>query len=112
VRTLEEARVPSKSQAQRYEAWLPAEQMDAVAGRLLAAATETDPATGANRLGLLNDLELNTVWLESACEKVKIHYPVDWVLLWDATRTLMKATRMIRRHGLKRRMQLPGVFLR
>jgi hypothetical protein len=111
LRVLEEVRVPSKSQVQRYEAWLPAEQMDAVAGRLLVAATETDPATGANRLRLFNDLELDTVWLDSTCVKANIHYPVDWVLLRDATRTLMKATNLIRGHGLKGRMQPPGVFL-
>lgn len=112
VRALEAVRVPSKSQVQRYEAWLPADQMEAVARRLWVAATESDPVSGGNRLGLLNDLELDTVWLDSTCVRANIHYPVDWVLLRDATRTLMKATHLIRRHGLKARMQPPGVFLK
>ncbi|MBE7504283.1 MAG: hypothetical protein HS113_29140 [Verrucomicrobiales bacterium] len=37
---------------------------------------------------------------------------MDWVLLRDATRTLMKATGLIRAHGLKRRMPAPEQFLR
>jgi IS5 family transposase len=40
-----------------------------------------------------------------------IHYPVDWVLLRDATRTLMKAVRLIRDRGLKHRMEEPETFM-
>ena len=109
---LEEVRVPSKSQLARYCHWLSSEQMEGVVGRLLKATTETDAATGVNRLGLLQDLELDTVWVDSTCVEANIHFPVDWVLLRDATRTLMKATALIRRHGLKSRMQAPGHFLR
>ncbi len=44
--------------------------------------------------------------------KANIHFPVDWVLLRDAARTLMKATVLIRREGLKQRMpQEPLGFL-
>lgn len=109
---LEEVRVPSKSQLERYFHWLPSEAMDAMVGRLLQATVEMDAATGSNRLGLANEIELDTVWMDSTCVAANIHYPVDWVLLRDATRTLMKATALIRRHGLKRRMQEPGCFLR
>lgn len=112
VDRLEEVRVPSKSQLERYFHWLPSERMEAVMGRLLKATTETDAATGVNRLWLANDLELDTVWVDSTCVEANIHYPVDWVLLRDATRTLMKATALIRRHGLKSRMQEPACFLR
>ena len=112
VDRLEAVRVPSKSQLGRYATWVPDESMEAVVGRLLRAATETDPAEGINRLWLANDLELDTVWVDSTCVEAHIHFPVDWVLLRDATRTLMKATGLIRRHGLKCRMQEPGYFLR
>jgi hypothetical protein len=40
-----------------------------------------------------------------------IHFPVDWVLLCDAVRTLMKATRLICANGLKQRMETPEQFL-
>ena len=41
-----------------------------------------------------------------------IHFPVDWVLLRDAMRTLMRAAQLIRPHGLKHRMAPPEDFLR
>jgi hypothetical protein len=109
---LEEVRVPGKSQVQRYFHWLPSAAMDEVVGRLLKATTETDAATGLNRLWLAHEVELDTVWLDSTCVGANIHFPVDWVLLRDVTRTLMKGTALIRRHGLKGRMQEPGHFLR
>jgi IS5 family transposase len=39
-------------------------------------------------------------------------FPVDWVLLRDATRTLMKAITLIRAQGLRHRMEEPAVFIR
>ncbi len=44
--------------------------------------------------------------------KANIHFPVDWVLLRDATRTLMKAVALIRKYGLKNRMNEPAEFIR
>ena len=107
---LEVVRVPGKSQLQRFGEWLPAEEMDAMVERLLKAASETD-ASGGNRLWLERQIELDTVWLDGTCAKANIHFPVDWVLLRDAARTLMKATVLIRKHGLKKRMREPAYFL-
>ncbi|HET7099501.1 MAG TPA: hypothetical protein VFJ52_00005, partial [Terriglobia bacterium] len=45
------------------------------------------------------------------CVAANIHYPVDWVLLRDATRTLMKAVKLIREQGLKHRMEPPEKFI-
>jgi len=57
-------------------------------------------------------VDLMDVFFDSTCLKANIHFPVDWVLLRDATRTLMKATVIIRREGLKQRMpQAPLRFL-
>ena len=111
VDRLEEVRVPSKSQLGRYFNWLPQEKLDEVIGRLIRAAGQSDETSGVNRLWLANDLELDTVWMDSTCVEANVHFPVDWVLLRDATRTLMKATNLIRCHGLKHRMQEPGHFL-
>jgi hypothetical protein len=109
VDRLGEVRVPGKSQLGRYFNWLPQEQLDEVIGGLLRAAARSEGQT--NRLRLAQDLELDTVWLDSTCVAANVHFPVDWVLLRDATRTLMKATELIRRHGLKHRMREPGSFL-
>ena len=52
------------------------------------------------------------MWLDTTCLKTNIHFPVAWVLLGDAVRTLMKATRLLRTHGLKQRMEAPETFLK
>lgn len=63
-------------------------------------------------LGLEKSISFDDIYFDSTCLKAPIHFPVDWVLLRDATRTLMKATLIIRRHGLRHRMpQEPLSFL-
>ena len=102
-------RVPGKSTLQDYPHWLPAETIRPLIEQLILAAHQ--PAR-ASALELAHGLELETVWLDTTCLKTNIHFPVDWVLLGDAVRTLMKATRLIRTHGLKHRMAAPEDFLK
>lgn len=102
-------RVPGKSTLQDYAHWLPAETLRPLIEQLIRAAQQP---TGATTLELARGIELETVWLDTTCLKTHIHFPVDWVLLGDAVRTLMKATRLIRAHGLKQRMAAPEDFLK
>jgi hypothetical protein len=102
-------RVPGKSTLQDYAHWLPAETLRPLIAQLILAAHRP---SGASALELAHGLELETVWLDTTCLKTNIHFPVDWVLLGDAVRTLMKATRLIRAHGLKQRMAAPADFLK
>ena len=62
-------------------------------------------------MGLAEPLDLETAFLDSTCLGTNIHYPVDWVLLRDATRTLMGSVRLIRNRGLKHRMEEPETFI-
>ena len=103
--------VPSKSQLQRYTQWVTPEELDELIGGLLQSATRTEIETGENALKLVHQIELDAVWLDSTCVKANIHFPVDWRLLGDATRTLMQATALIRNHGLKNRMEEPGAII-
>src|ERR1035438_57387 len=88
-------RVPGKSTLQDYAHWLPAQTMRPLIEPLIRAAQAPEGAWG---LELANAIELERVWLDSPCVKTHIHFPVDWVLLCDAVRPLMKATRLIRAH--------------
>ena len=56
-------------------------------------------------------VSVETVFLDSTAVELDIHYPVDWVLLRDGVRTLVKAMILIRREGLKVRMDEPATFL-
>jgi len=107
---LEVVQVPAKSTLQRYAEWLPHEQMRAVIDRLTQAALSPASGTGA-AVGLDCGLELDMLFMDSTCLAADIHFPVDWVLLRDAVRSLMKAIKWAREHGLKNRMEAPEAFL-
>ena len=110
IDNFEEVRVPSKSTLQTYANWLGDEAMTAILDKLKAAASQTE-ADGSCPVGLENALELEVVWLDTTALKAPIHFPVDWVLLRDGARTLLKAIVLIRKHGLLHRMEEPGEFL-
>jgi hypothetical protein len=78
----------------------------------LLAGTGTGTAPEAFEPGLKTPVSFDDIYFDSTCLKAPIHFPVDWVLLRDAARTLMKATVLIRRAGLLHRMpQEPLTFL-
>jgi hypothetical protein len=104
---LDQVRVPSKSEVQRFAHWLSADQMRLVIDGLLKTAVDQP-----RKLGLAEALNLEEYFLDTTCLKANIHFPTDWVLLRDAVRTLMKATLLIRKAGLRGRMRPPEEFLR
>jgi hypothetical protein len=98
--------VPSKSRLQRYATrWTQAEVRQ-LSGQLLLTG-----AQAPEKFQMPEPVDLETCFLDTTCVAAHIHYPVDWVLLRDATRTLMKATSLIREQGLKHRMEPPAVFI-
>jgi len=109
---LDEVRIPSKSQLQRQAELVEEAELRSVVTTLLEAASRPAQAGQPQEIGLREELDLDTYFLDSTCVKLNIHFPVDWVLLRDATRTLVKATLLIRKRGLKRRMQEPRRFLK
>lgn len=98
--------VPSKSTLERYDKWWPQAEVRQAIHELLAQG-----ATAAQKLALPEAVDLESAFLDTTCLSANIHYPVDWVLLRDATRTLMKAVQLIRGQGLKHRMEEPQTFL-
>jgi hypothetical protein len=100
-------RVPSKSELHRFAEWWPESAVRALVDQLLQRV-----AHAPVQVGLAEPLDLDEYFLDTTCVKTHIHYPVDWVLLRDGTRTVLKAVILIRGHGLKNRMDAPEVFLR
>ena len=108
---IDTVRIPSKSALQRYSQWLEEEDLRKVIDTLLGAASQPEEG-GEQTLELSAALNLEAYFLDTTCVKLHIHFPVDWVLLRDAARTLMKATKLIRKRGLKVRMAEPAEFLK
>jgi len=105
---IERVRVPSKSRLLTYTKWLPEAQMREVLAQLLRGASTQ---AGSERMSLAAQIELNLVLMDTTCLKANVHFPVDWLLLRDAARTLLNATALIRKRGICTRMEAPEGFL-
>jgi hypothetical protein len=103
---LDSVQVPSKSTLERYDKWWPQTQVQQAIYQLLRLGADQP-----EQLYLPESIDLETAFLDTTCLAANIHYPVDWVLLRDATRTLMKAVTLIRQQGLKQRMEPPETFI-
>jgi hypothetical protein len=108
---LDVVRVPSKSTLDRYGRLVPEALVRKVVDHLNVAAAATSGSAGG-ALDLEEPLSLDALLLDTTCVAANIHFPVDWVLLRDAARTLIKGIIVIRRHGLRHRIGDPGEFLR
>ncbi len=108
VGCVEGVRVPSKSTLERYDKLAPEGEIRELVGALLRMTSGGDHV----RLGLEAEVGVEVLLVDSTCLKANIHFPTDWVLLRDGVRTLMKAVKLIRREGLRHRMEEPEVFLR
>jgi len=71
---------------------------------LKTLTTKSMDEEGSVRFGLDKPLEVSTVLIDGSCLEANVQYPVDWVLLKDCARTLLKAVELIRSMGLRRRM--------
>lgn len=91
----------SKSTLQRASSFFPDEQLRQFNDLLLQTAGRSDCCA---RLGLASPADLSACLVDSTCLGANIHFPVDWVLLGDVARTLLKAVKLIRSHGLVNRM--------
>ncbi|NBB81499.1 MAG: hypothetical protein GVY36_19015 [Verrucomicrobia bacterium] len=99
----------AKSSSDRFAHLIDAQSLQ-ILNQKLVHLLHSEPAQG--ELGLDALIDFRAVFMDSTCLKAHIHYPVDWALLRDATRTLMKATERIRKQGLRHRMpQGPLSFL-
>jgi len=105
IERIDAVQVPSKSTLERYDKLVPESDVRELINRLNQLAA-------GGKVGLEEKLGLEAYFSDATCVKAAIHFPVDWVLLRDGVRTLMKAVLVIRRHGLKRRMPEPEGFLR
>jgi hypothetical protein len=99
----------SKSSLERYEKYFPEEMVAENICKLLSDLTKLEKAL---EVGLSEAINCKNIFTDSTCVKANIHFPVDWVLLRDAARSLLAAIKTIRAQGLKHRMIEPPVLLK
>jgi len=100
-----EAKIFSKSSLCDFENDLPADYLKKIHGKILIAACgKLAPGAEVNQLGFSTPISIGECYADTTCVQANIHYPVDWMLLRDATRTMMLACDLIRNAGLRHRM--------
>ncbi len=102
-------KVPSKSTIERYDKAVPESMVREIINQLAKVSTQENDC-GQSVLGLESPMSLSDFLMDTTCVKTNVHFPVDWVLLRDAARTLLKAIQLIRNQGLKNRMAPPADF--
>ena len=111
IERLDGIKAYAKSSSDRFAHWLSESSLQYINQRLIGMLAHADHSEALN-LNLEEELDFENIYFDSTCLKADIHFPVDWVLLRDLTRTLMKATVIIRGQGLKHRIpQDPLKFL-
>lgn len=110
VRQVDGIKGLSKSEVDRMLKFFDEEQL-----RLLhMSITEICAGAGScGQAGLDEPVDASLEFFDSTCQEANVHYPVDWMLLKDVSRTLLQAISLIRQAGLFCRMpQGPEVFAR
>jgi len=103
-------RPASKSTIERFEKMFTAEEIAGLIHELNRAVAE--PAQAKELLYRETALRFDEIFADTTCVKANIHFPVDWILLRDASRTLINAIKLIRKRGLKHRIGSPEKLLR
>jgi len=101
---------PSKSTLQRMFEGTAESDIRALVEQLVVQSSRVD-ADGAPVLGTQEAVSLSAAFLDSTCIELDIHYPTDWVLLRDVTRSVIQVVDVIRSHGLFCRMTTPKDFI-
>src|SRR6266566_3430929 len=72
--------VPAKSTLQRYANWIDEVSLQKLIHQILRQA-----ARQPKSLQLAQPVDLESCFMDTTCLKAHVHYPVDWILLRDAT---------------------------
>ena len=106
VENFDQIKAPAKSSIDRFKNIFTEADRQAAFQMLLQKGASSpdcydqDLESAVNLLGLEMPVNLLEAWYDSTCMSVNIHFPVDWVQLGDCCRSLLKAVRTIRKHGI------------
>ncbi len=99
----------SKSSLERFEKLFEEKYIGEKIRDWLSQLTDNETALSS---GLHKPIDCRKVFLDTTCLKSDIHYPVDWIFIRDAARSLLAAIITIRNKGLKCRMAEPAELLK
>jgi len=103
---------PSHSTLERYEKKVTPEILQELINHLNHAAAMPTNVPGAHSLNLETPVNLAVEYVDTTALKARVHYPIDWLLLRDAVRTLVLAIIQVRKCAIHARMpKAPEAYL-
>jgi len=113
VGQIDQVKVFAKSTSHRFDNWLKEDSLRQINDRLIALSiVQPQGEQSRQPFNLKEPVLVDEAFFDTTCVKTQMHFPIDWALLRDAVRTLIKGTICIRKAGLKHRMpQEPQAFL-
>lgn len=99
---LDSIRIPSATRLETYEKLVSADVLKRLTSHLNRVAGGL--ASGGDDLFLKRPLTLGVEYVDATALKARVHYPIDWLLLRDATRTLVLAILQVRKRDIVNRM--------
>ncbi len=101
---------PSKSEIDRYEKIWDAYQIESLIHSQNQALVSPEKSMELYSSEAIFDFK--NLYADTTCLKSNIHAPVDWLLLRDAARTIIKSIQLIRKRGLFHRMPDPTQLMK
>jgi len=105
INDIDRVKSPSKSTIKRMELLWSEQDITTLIHELNKKVM--NPVNSQPLLNTDKPIEIDEVFADSTCINANIHYPVDWLLIRDAVRTLTASILLIRRQGIKHRMPDP-----
>lgn len=101
---IDKIEVPSASTVERYEKMASPEMLQQIVSHLNQRAASGATDFGEQPLRLETPVNLGLEYVDATAVKARVHYPVDWLLLRDAVRTLTLAIAQARKYGVCSRL--------
>lgn len=102
-------KTPGKSSIERYEKMWNDEEISSLIVNLNEKLS--DDVNSEFLIASEKALDFTHFYADSTCIESNIHHPVDWLLLRDATRTIIASILTIRNQGLFHRIATPTKFM-
>ena len=96
ISAIDKIKAPSKSAVDRFSRWISEAGLRRLNDKLMGLLALSPDAGRSAPFKLKEAIGFDEMFFDATCLKANIHFPVDWVLLRDIARTLMKATVLIR----------------
>lgn len=105
---LSKRNVPGKTKINDFSKIASSDELKAL---LTSSILKVQDENIVSELNLPKAINSDIIWADATCLSANIHFPVDWILLRDAIRSIMTTIETLRKHGIIHRIKTPSLFI-